>query len=179
MRRGFVALVSLSPAILLLGACSRPSPTTVPLYARVPVPAVPDRTAPVSKLPADGQYWSPKVVAKNGQLVFSLAQAFFGPTCTTELGADRCPNGFGTNEAGATSSAGYGQVTVAAASLSVVTVTAANGRNFAIDGTELAHLVDGGAPSASAPTDFRYSPGPYLVTVSAGGVTAANEVSVG
>jgi hypothetical protein len=176
MHRRFVAL---AVAAALLTACSKPSSTTAPLYARVPVPAVPDRTAPVSKLPADGQYWSPKIVAKDGQLVFSLAQAFFGPTCTTELGSDRCPNGFGTDEAGSTGSAGYGQVAVAAASLSVVTVTAASGQNFAIDGTELAHLVDGGAPSASAPTDFRYSPGPYLVTVSAGGVTAANEVAVG
>jgi hypothetical protein len=130
-------------------------------------------------LPADGQYWSPKVAATDGQLVFSLAQAFFGPTCTTELGADRCKNGFGTDEAGATSSVGYGQMTVAAASVSVVTVVAANGQNFAVDGTELAHLVNGGAPSSVAPTDFRYSAGPYLVTVSAGTVIAANEVSIG
>jgi hypothetical protein len=178
MRRWFLACVTVSTAMLLLGACSKPPSTTVPLYARVPVPAVPDRTEPVAKMPADGQYWATKVTVKDGQLVFTLAQAFFGPTCTKELGADRCPNGAGTNEADAPNPAGYGQFTDAPASLSTVTVFAANGQNYAIDGTELASLVDGGTPSAGAPTDFRYTPGPFLLTISSGGVDAANEVSL-
>jgi hypothetical protein len=174
MRRGFVALAL--AAGLLVAGCSKDSPATVQLYARVPVPAVPDRTSPpdgIGKAGAsgDGQYWATNVTfTKNNGLEFSLAQAFFGATCTTELGADRCANGVGVDDSK------KGGVSIVPSGLTVVTVVAANGQNYAIDGTELARLITGGAPSPSAPTDYKYIAGPFLVTISGGGFTAANEI---
>jgi hypothetical protein len=163
MRRWFVPLAL---AALLLVACTKPAPATPPLYARVPVPAVPDRTAPPSGVPKDGQYWATNVTfAKNNGLEFSLAQAFFGATCTTELGADRCAEGVGVDESK------NGGVSIVPSGLTVVTVVAANGQNYAIDGNELSRLITGGAPSASAPADYKYIAGPFLVTISGGAVT--------
>jgi len=168
MPRRFVVLAA---ATLLLGACSKPAQTTAPLYARVPVPAVPDHTAPPSGVPKDGQYWATGVtVSKSNGLEFSLAQAFFGATCTTELGAAQCANGVGVDESK------KGGVSIVPSGLTVVTVVGANGQNYAIDGTELARLITGGAPSASAPADFKYIAGPFLVTISGGTFTAANEI---
>ena len=117
MHRGFVALAVV--AGLLVAGCSKDVPATVQLYARVPVPAVPDRTAPMGATAGDGQYWATKVVVKDGQLVFSFAQAFFGPTCARELGADRCTNDFGTNEADAPNPAGYGTITITPSELTL------------------------------------------------------------
>jgi hypothetical protein len=168
MHRRFVAL---AVAALLLVACTKPAPATAPLYARVPVPAVPDRTALPEGIGKDGQYWATNVTfTKNNGLEFSLAQAFFGATCTAELGADRCANGVGVDESK------NGGVSIVPSGLTVVTVVAANGQNYAIDGTELARLITGGAPSASAPADYKYIAGPFLVTISGGGFTAANEI---
>jgi hypothetical protein len=168
MRRRFVPLAL--AAALLAGGCSKDGPPTVQLYTRVPVPAVPDRTAPPS-VSEDGQYWATAVTfSKNNGLEFSLAQAFFGDTCTTELGADRCANGFGVDDS---KKAG---LSISPGGLPLVTVVAANGQNYAIDGAELARLVTGESPSASAPTDYKYIAGPFLVTVSGGTFTAANEI---
>jgi hypothetical protein len=168
MRRGFVAL---AVGAVLVVACSKPAPATAPLYTRVPVPAVPDRTAPPADNTKDGQYWATGVTySKNNGLEFELAQAFFGATCTTELGVDQCANGVGVD------TSKKGGVSITPSGLPVVTVVAANGQNYAIDGTELAHLVTGGAPSALAPADFKYIPGPFLVTISGGAFTAANEI---
>jgi len=169
MRRWFVAL-ALATALLFAG-CSKPAPAAAPLYARVPVPAVPDHTAPPGDTTKDGQYWATGVTfSKNNGLEFSLAQAFFGATCTTELGADQCASGVGVDESK------KGGVSIVPSGLTVVTVVAANGQNYAIDGTELAHLITGGAPSASAPADYKYIAGPVLVTISGGTFTAANEI---
>jgi hypothetical protein len=163
-------LLALAAAPLLVAGCSKPAPATAPLYARVPVPAVPDRTAPPSNT-KDGQYWATGVTySKNNGLEFELAQAFFGATCTTELGADQCANGVGVD------TTKKGGVSIVPSGLPVVTVVAANGQNYAIDGTELARLVAGGAPSASAPADYKYIAGPFLVTISGGTFAAANEI---
>jgi hypothetical protein len=167
MRRGCFVLA----AVALLGACGAAAPPTVPLYARVPPPAVPDRTAPPEDTGKDGQYWATDVtVTTNNGLEFSLAQAFFGPACVSALGADKCTNGVGVdlNKKGA--------VSIVPSGLTDVTVVAANGQNYAIDGTELARLITGSAPSASAPADYKYIRGPFLVTISGGAFTAANEI---
>ena len=168
MHHGLVAFAVV--AGLLVAGCNKDGPPTVQLYTRVPVPAVPDRTAPPS-VTEDGQYWATDVTfSKNNGLEFSVTQAFFGATCTTELGADRCANGFGVDDSKKVG------LSISAGGLPLVTVEAANGQNYAIDGTELARLITGESPSASAPSDYKYIAGPFLVTISGGAPTAANEI---
>ena len=168
MRHGYLLLVA---AALPLGACSKPASPTAQLYARVPVPAVPDHTTAIANPLRDGQYWATTLEATSSQLIFIVVQATFDASCTVAPTADGCSNGFAIEESPTA------KITAAPGQLTVVTVVAGNGQNYAIDGTELAGLVGGAAPSAKARIDFRYTAGPYLVTVSAGVVVAANEIA--
>jgi hypothetical protein len=159
-------------AVLALTACSKDEPARVHLYDRGPVPAVPDRTQPVAEPLADGQYWSPSLGVAGDTLGFTLAQAFFGPTCEAELGADAC-----VDEPGVVDDPSA-EVSVAAADLSTVSVVSADRTNYAVTGAELATLAGGGAPSAEAPDGFTYVPYPFLVTVRDGVVVEARQIWV-
>ena len=156
----------------LLAGCTKDAAIHISLYDHAPVPAVPDRTAAVAGSPNDGAYWAQNVTLKDGQLLFTLAQAFFGPACTAELGAQACTDDYGTTDEG------HGHVTVAPSDLRIVTVVDADRQNYAITGAELATLVDGGKPDATAPVGFSYLDDPFLLTVTGGVVVEAREIWV-
>jgi hypothetical protein len=144
----------------------------VQLYDRGPVPAVPDRTQPVVEPLVDGQYWATTVGVDGDQLVFAVAQAFFGPACVAELGAAACED-----EPGVLADPTV-EVSIASADLDAVSVVTADRTNYAVTGTELASVVAGGAPAAGAPAQFAYVPYPFLVTVRAGVVIEARQIWV-
>jgi hypothetical protein len=169
MRRSALLLAA---AVLVLAACAKPKAQVVSLYDRTPVPAVPDRTATVADPLADGIYWAGGLQLRNNTLVFTLTQAFFGATCTTELGADACANDFGVLDTRTAT------VTIAPGDLVSVTVVDAAQKNYAVTGAELATLVGGGKPAASAPADYRYIADPFLVTLAGGRVVEAEQVWV-
>lgn len=164
-----VALVGLAGTTL--AACGDDT-ETVSLYDRRPVPAVPDRTMPADALPADGQYWAVSVTADGDRLRFDVGQAFFGPACVQELGADACIDEPGLADEPTAA------IDVAAADLTSASVVAADRRNFAVTGEELLALVGGDDPAAEAPDDFTYVDYPYLLTLAGGSVTVANQIWV-
>lgn len=167
-------------ACLAVAGCAKDVPPTVGLYDRVPVPAVPDRTADIpSGIAAgttptltDGTYWAADVADASGQLRFTLTQAFFGPTCTKVLGADNCTDDYGSKE---TPSA---DVVAAPADLATVTVVDVKRDNFAVTGAELEQLVRGGSPSTLAPSGFAYVAFPFVVTITDGHAVAARQIWV-
>jgi hypothetical protein len=165
-------LIGAATLAMLVGACSKDTPATAQLYDKVPVPAVPDRTAPVEEPLQDGEYWAVSVGVTGHELGFAFAQAFFGPACEAELGAAACADEPGVREQPAT------ELSVAAAELATVTVAAADRQNFAITGDELARLAGGGAPSSAAPDGYTYVPYPFLVSVRGGIVTEAHQIWV-
>lgn len=159
-------------ALLVLAGCSKDEPARVQLYDRGPVPAVPDRTLPIAEPLADGQYWAPALGVAGDQLGFTLAQAFFGPTCEAELGAEACVDEPGVVDDPAV------EVSVAAADLATVSVVTADRTNYAVTGVELATLAAGGTPSSAAPDNFAYVPYPFLVTLRDGVVVEARQIWV-
>lgn len=171
-------------AAVALSACgSDAGPGTVHLYDRAPVPAVPDRTMAIDvgvvngnaitgRLP-DGVYWALPTADNDAEHIgFDVSQALFGPTCSSQLGADECPNDYGVVDDP------HGTITVAATDLEVVSVVSEDQQNYAVDGPELAALAGGKAPSATAPEGFAYVPFPFLLTVSNGTVTEARQIWV-
>jgi hypothetical protein len=148
-------------ALLLVAGCGDKKIVVQP-YDRAPVPPVPDRTMPVpagdAPLP-DGQYWSEDVAVDGFRLRFTLSQAFFGPTCTTALGADACSGDHGLVTEPSR------QILVAAEGRAPISVATADRKNYAITADEIVNLVGGGPPSADAPEGFTYHPYPYLLTV--------------
>lgn len=163
---------------LLLTACGGDDGMgTVDLYDRVPVPAVPDRTAVIdaaaTTLTADGAYWAELVGFDLGTepvFLFDVSQALFAQACLDTLGADGCPNDFGVVTEPRL------LVTAPASDMASVTVAAGNQQNFAITADELLRLVSGEGPSAAAPEDFEYVEFPFLLTVRDGTVVTANQV---
>jgi hypothetical protein len=165
-------LVAVTMAVLVLAGCTKDRALTVGLYDVAPVPAVPDHTAAVLEPLADGDYWAPSVAVEGDQLVFTIQQAFFGPGCAQELGAEACVDEPGVRDQPATS------LSVTSADLGSVTVVTADRKNYAVTGTELATLVSGGHPSAKAPPTFAFAPYPYLVTVRDGAIELVHQVWV-
>jgi len=165
MRRGLLMIV----AVVLLAAC-KDAPIVVHPYDKAPVPAVPDRTQPVTDaapLP-DGQYWAPEVTvdADGFRLHFTLAQAFFGPGCAEALGIDQCDDDAGVL---AEPSRDLLVAPEGRAPISVVD-------NYAVPADELVSLIAGNTPSAEAPTDFVYAPFPYLLGVLNGEVVSIQQI---
>jgi hypothetical protein len=155
-----------------LSACSEQGESVAP-YDRVGVPAVPDRTRPVGEgsLP-DGDYWAMSITSTDDGLTLTaqVGQALFDPTCTTELGADACAEGFAVVDAPTA------ELTIEPDDLAAVSVVASDRRNFAVDGAELLALVSGSAPDAGAPDDYAYAPYPFLLTVRNGAVVEARQI---
>lgn len=165
--------------LVLVGCGGDDGMGTVELYDRVPVPAVPDRTAPIdptaTTLVGDGAYWAELVdvdVAGEPAFTFDVSQALFAQACLDELGADGCPNDFGVV------AEPHLLVTAPASAVAGVTVAAENQQNFAITADELLRLAGGDAPSSAAPEGFAYVEFPYLLTVRAGTVVAASQIWV-
>jgi hypothetical protein len=165
-------------AAALLSACSS-KPELLHPYDRAPVPAVPDRTHEVAAAwvdsqvgLADGQYWAGGVRVDGDRLVFTIEQAFFGPACTTALGADECMSDYGVLEEPS------GELAVDPTGLTVVSVVADDQRNFSVPAAELVRLAGGGAPSAGAPADYRWVDFPFLLTVRNGAATEARQIWV-
>lgn len=173
-------LVAVAAAALLLVGCGGDDGLgTVELYDRVPVPAVPDRTAAVdpaaTALDGDGAYWAELVgfdLGGDPVFTFDVSQALFAQACIDTLGADECPNDFGVV------AEPHLLVTASAGTVTRVTVAAENQQNFAITADELLRLVAGEAPAAAAPDGFAYVEFPYLLTVRGGTVVAANQIWV-
>jgi hypothetical protein len=170
MRRG---LLFMAAAAMLLVACND-APLVVHPYDKAPVPAVPDRTQPVTDatpLP-DGQYWAPEatVDADGFRLHFTLAQAFFGPGCADALGADQCDD-----DAGVLAEPSR-DLLVAPEGRAPISVVDSQQRNYAVTADELVSLIAGNAPAADAPADFVYTPFPYLLTALNGEVVSIQQI---
>jgi hypothetical protein len=168
-------------ALLLVG-CVDDGQATVQPYDRAPVPAVPDRTAPIDPATiagdgsltnvADGDYWADAVAVGSGVpfIMFDLSQALFAQTCIDELGEQNCVDGYGVI------AEPHGTLTVLYDDLRSVTVVAESQQNFAIPGAELASLVGGNFPSSDPPGDYRYVSYPFVVTVRDGQIVDAHQI---
>lgn len=169
-RRTAVLAVSLG---LCLTGCSDPEEAVAP-YDRVGVPAVPDRTRPVVDGPLpDGDYWATEIITVDGGgLAAQIARALFDPTCTTELGAEACADGYAVIDAPVT------ELAIDPSELVAVSVVDDDRRNFAIDGEELLALVSGAAPTAGAPDDYIFTAYPFLVAIRGGRVVEARQIWV-
>jgi hypothetical protein len=169
-------------SMLLIAACGGDHAAVVHLYDHAPVPPVPDRTTPIDggwatsgkglAGLADGQYWSEKVMDRNGALQFELSQALFGSACEAVAAAEQCVDGYVPVRDPS------GTVVVPAASLTTVTVAGGDRQNFAITGAELLVLVNNGEPDPLAPDSYVYMHFPFLLTVTGGTVTEARQVWV-
>ena len=179
MNRCALVLVAVS-----LVACVDGEATVQP-YDRAPVPAVPDRTAPIdptsvaadgSLAPsvADGDYWAVATAVGSGRpfIMFDLSQAVFSQTCIDELGTQACDDDYGVIPEP------HGTLTVLWDSLQSVTVVDESQQNYAVPGAELASLVGGNEPSAEAPDSYRYVPYPFLVTVRNGTIVDVHQIWV-
>ena len=164
------------------------------LYARAPRPAAVGATGALDEAWLDGSgsstfgpditdgiYWGTQAGegTVSDTLVWDLQQAYFGEFCIAQFGTDdpdACADGYGVV------SSLRGLVTVAAAALDevgdITVVDAETQRNYAIDGAELARLVGGEAPAATAPDGpapggYEYTDFAYLVTIADGTVVSA------
>ncbi len=167
---------ALSVVCFALAACGGDEgPGTVELYDRAPVPGVPDRTNAVdpSALGPDGAYWAELVLpvdTSRPSLTFRITQAFFADACTEELGADACPNDFGTLSEPSL------ETDAALTDLASVTVVTGDRVNFAVTADELFSLASGAAPAAAAPEGFEFVPFPFLLTVRGGKIVEARQI---
>jgi len=159
-------------AALLLVACAD-KPIMVQPYDKAPVPPVPDRTMPVvaGSVPLpDGLYWSEAVTVNGFLLRFTLSQAFFGPACEAELGADACTGDHGLRTDPTR------DIDVATEGRAPISVVTEKRQNYAVTSDEIVNLVGGGTPSADAPEGFAYHPYPYLLTVRTNEVVSIQQI---
>jgi hypothetical protein len=168
-------LGAVSVACFALVACGGDEgPGTVSLYDRAPVPGVPDRTTAVDStgLTQDGPYWGELLPADASRpaLTFHITQAFFADACAEELGADECPNDFGTLDKPSL------DVDAALTDLVVVSVVTDDRVNFAVTADELFSVAAGAPPAAEAPEGFAFVPFPFLLTVRDGKVVEARQI---
>lgn len=176
MKQRFVVVYA---AALLLAACGGDdAPAKVGLYDRAPVPAVPDRTTAIDPSMAaggtDGLYWSDAIGMSNGEpktVTFLVTQAFFAAACIEELGADDCPNDYGTIDEPSR------MIDVPIDDLIDVTVVAENQQNYVVTGEELLALTDGAA-SPEAPEGYQYVEFPFLLTMRDGKIIEAHQIWV-
>ena len=158
---------------VLLAACSDDGVETVQPYDRAPVPAVPDRTAPIDPATlaadgtltvrvADGEYWAEATAVGSGRpfILFGLSQAVFADDSYEVIDEP------------------HGTLSVLWDDLVSVTVVAENRQNYAVPGAELASLIGGNPPSTDAPPNYRYLPYPFLLTIRAGQIVDAHQIWV-
>lgn len=173
-RRRRLAALLLGTTVLV--SCGGDDEQRVAPYDVTPVPAVPDRTAvPTDGTLPDGQYWTEGfgIGAEEGRLTATLVQAFFGPACVEELGADGCTTEPGVDDDPAI------EVVVDLAEVLLVSVVDDDRRNYSIPATELARLVAGEVPDPNAPEGYVFGDDPFLLTVRDGVVTEVAQIWVG
>lgn len=176
-------------AAVALAACAKDLRERDPVrpYSFVPVPAVPDRTAPVdaawvgadgridAALVADGRYWATVSGWDDGErpfVSFDVGQALFGPRCVEVLGEDECMNDMGVV------TEPTGELAADVGRMRTVSVVDERQRNYAIDGAELLRLVRGDPRGDAAPEDYVFVPFPFLLTVEGGVVVKAEQIWV-
>ena len=148
-------------------------------YATVASPTLPPRTLPVTLNDShpDGVYYASiseggDPEPAEGSVVFEVVQLFTGQECIDHFGdedEDACVNDYGVE----TDPTSYVEVPLDGLYISVV--DAATQQSYRISGDELAELLVGGDPSASAPADYLYSGFGYLLTYEGGQVTRAEQ----
>jgi hypothetical protein len=175
-------------AVATLGGCGGSNPAlTFVEYGKQSPPAVPDRTAALDAAwlqadgvsfgaaIADGDYWG---TLQDGaplgefptRLSIRLVQAFFGPTCVAELGADSCDNDFGIVDDTT------GTISVQTDQLGAVSIVTVDQRNYSISGAEFERLLVG-QPSDLRPDNVRFVRDfPFLVTTRDGTVVALAQI---
>ena len=159
--------------LVLLAACGGDSVQIVQPYDRAPVPAVPDRTAPIDPAAlaadgtltagvADGEYWAEAIAVGSGRpfILFDLSQAVF------------------RNDDFEVIDEPHGTLEVLWDDLDSVTVAADSRQNYAVPGAELASLIGGNSPSVDAPAEYHYVPYPFLLTVRDGQIVEAHQIWV-
>ena len=133
-------------------------------------------TGEVGAIP-DGIYWGTTRPGNITDVVtFELTQAYFGEFCLAHFGdtaTDDCVNDYGVV------ADPHGLLVVPAEQLTVVSVTdSATQKNYSIDGGELARLVAGAPPAATAPAGFGYVAFPFAITITGGTIVSATQVWV-
>ncbi len=165
--------IALVVVLVLLTACADDGVEKVQPYDRAPVPAVPDRTAPIDPSTvaadgtltarvADGEYWAEATAVGSGRpfVLFDLSQAVFADDAYEMIAEP------------------HGTLQVLWDDLDSVTVAAENRQNYSVPGAELASLIGGNPPSADAPADYRYVPYPFLLTIRHGQIVEAHQIWV-
>lgn len=171
-------------AATLLAACGEPSSTTststtasapAATWATVRPPTVTGSTDPVTfsngKL-ADGTYWATlSPVSGSGDLVFTVARAYFGADCTTwaaERGmTEGCPNDYAVDDSNTA------LVAMNEGSTASVAAATGPGTNYSITAETLRGLFDG--TSSSPVPGYQWTPFPFLVSVRNGFVLDARQ----
>jgi hypothetical protein len=125
----------------------------------------------------DGIYWGVTQTATDPAattVTFDLTQAYFGEFCVAHFGdtaADDCANDYGVV------TDPHALLVVPTSELTVVSVTdVATQKNYSIDGAELARLVAGQPPAATAPAGYTYVGFAYAITVTGGVVQSATQI---
>lgn len=181
-------LAAVVSAVATLSSCGGSNPAlTFVEYGKRPPPAVPDRTAALDAAwleadgvsfgaaIADGDYWGTlqdgaPLGESPGRVSIRLVQAFFGPTCVAELGADSCDNDVGIVDDIT------GTISVEADQLGAVSIVTVDRQNYSVSGDEFVRLL-AGEPSDLRPDnvglvrDF-----PFLVKVRSGSVVALTQI---
>ena len=175
MRARATAFATIAACLALTACGGDEGPGTVELYDRAPVPGVPDRTTAVdpTALSPDGAYWGellPPSTSSRQSLTFHVIQAFFADGCVEELGADECPNDFGTLSDPSL------DVDAALTDLSSITVVTEDRSNFAVTADELLAISGGAAPAEEAPVGFKFARFPFLLTVRDGKIVEARQI---
>lgn len=168
-----------------------PNPQTAPTPATTPPPAtsmyVPDRgpawanldvTAPVANFPQDGVYGSEQHQVNGESVTFTLSQFFFGEACNTLFSIP--PDEYSDDCAGNYATVSDPTATVTMDSTATVFADFNEDENIAtyqIPAAEFARLLAGEAPDASAPAGLTFWPGPILVQVQGGKVTAVRSLA--
>jgi len=175
VRARLAAALSVAACFAFASCGGDEGPGTVKLYDRAPVPGVPDRTTAVdpSALNPDGAYWGELLFpgdSSRQSLTFRITQAFFADACAEELGADECPNDFGTLSDPSL------DVDAALADLLSITVVTDDRANFAVTADELLSIAGGAKPAEEAPEGFEFAPFPFLLTVRDGKIVEARQI---
>ncbi|MFV0308979.1 MAG: hypothetical protein ACK5OX_14680 [Desertimonas sp.] len=148
------------------------APTTMPVTwpTGVDGPPIGDTTPPIIEPLADGVYWAWNGTVDGSVMSFTLVQLFVGDACIERFSLDECPSDNNSLDDPSV------VVTATAEGLaSVLVQDATTGVHYAVSGADLAALMAGQIP-AGAPAGFQFSPGPFLVTITAGQVTAVSVV---
>jgi len=173
MRR-FASPVSVSTLLVAfaLTACSDKTPPAT--WSKVDPPIVTNETDDVAVnegILSDGTYWAEIApISGSGDIAFRVVKARFGATCETwakENGFEFCANDYAVEE----QPDGY----VALDNLASISVAKADGpgTNYSINADVLRGLIRGDIDGA--PDGYSWVPFPFVVTVTNGNVTTAEQ----